>query len=510
MHMGLYATPKTYRRRAHVEKISDAFCELGRGDYDRLLIVTPPQVGKSVTSAVFGPLWWLANNPTHKIVVASYAKQLAIARGRAIRSLIFEAGGDFGLRLDPTSRSVNDWKLTSGGGLLSVGVGSGLTGHSANVIIVDDPHKDRQEADSLRIRDNVHEWWSSVATTRLAPASPAILILTRWHPDDLAGRMLRDEGRIEEGGRWKVLHMAALAMAGDALGRPLGEPLAHPLLREDDREGMLKHWRDKRRTSTVRDWHALFQGDPRPPEGALLSADLLRDRQHLDSKTWPAAQKSAVAIDPSGGGRDTAGIIAGFRGADGKLYITHDRSGVMGSEQWAREACKLAFETDADSIVVEVNFGGDMTLIMVRSAWDALVREGAIMPEADRLPPRLVRVRSKKGKLLRAEPVAQQFMEDRVRLGAYLPDLVSEWITWQPDDSSSPGRIDASVHLAHALLRTPMTGRSYTSPVKATRLQVIEGGLATQAIPRAQIGMPTSVSGVPKPDDLPWRMPNVS
>jgi phage terminase large subunit-like protein len=138
---------------------------------------------------------------------------------------------------------------------------------------------------------------------------------------------------------------------------------------------------------------------------------------------------------------------------------------VMSSEAWARAACELAADTDADVVIAEVNYGGDMVTLSIRTAWEALRRE-----QPDRfglICPRVVAVRAKRGKQLRAEPIAQQWMEDRIRTAAFLPELESEWASWMPGPES-PGRIDASVYLAYELLPVPQSGA--TSAVAAAPL----------------------------------------
>jgi terminase large subunit-like protein/LAGLIDADG DNA endonuclease family protein len=284
---------------------------------------------------------------------------------------------------------------------------------------------------------------------------------TPWHPDDLRARVLAQEGRVEDGGRWRVVVMPALCTdpAGDPLGRQAGDPLPHPKVAEGDRDALLAHWAEARATSTARDWSALYQCDPKPAEGTLLRWDTLRERRcyAFGSPSAPCAQAQtvAVAVDPSGGGRDTAGIVAGYLGTDDRLYLTHDRSGVMPSEAWGRTACELAVEVDADRFVIEVNYGGDQATLVLRTAWEALRREDPA--RFGLLVPRIVAVRARRGKLLRAEPIAQQWVEDRVRTAAYLPELEQEWVSWVPGPDS-PGRIDASVHLAYELLPVPQSG----------------------------------------------------
>lgn len=463
-----------YVLRAHTALISKEIAALPVDESARLMLLTPPQVGKSITGAVWAPFWWLVNDPTATVGVASYSAFLATTRGRAVRRLVKKHGRHFGLELEPGSRKVNDWELTTGGGLLTTGVGGGLTGRGLTRLVVDDPIKNRVEANSATYRAHCRDWWSSVAMTRMAPGTPVVLIMTLWHPDDLGSWLLTTEGRVEDGGLWRVVRMPALAdRRDDPLGRDLGEPLPHPKIPEHDTARLSRHWADKRRTMLVRDWHALCQADPQPAEGALLTGDVLIARRHHPPTARPV--KAAVAVDPAGGGRDIAGIIGGWRGDDRRLYITHDRSCVSDPDLWAREACKLAVEIDADRIVFEHNYGGSLNRMVIRTAWDALMREhreaGCDCPKPERcawerIAPMITSVHAKRGKLLRAEPVAQQWMEDRIRTGALLLDLEGEWCGWQPDDPESPGRLDASVYLAYELLVVPGSGSVISNPAR--------------------------------------------
>ncbi len=457
------ALDPTYVRRSHVNVISDAWREIRDGAYSRLAVSLPSQVGKTTTAVDWAIFWWLAQHPAHRIAVASYGDSLAVVRGRAVRRLIEEHGGRYDLALDPATRAAHDWSLTSGGGMLSIGVGSGFTGRVCDVLIVDDPHKDRAEADSPTVRRGIHDWWSAVAVPRMAPRAPIVIVATRWHPDDLIGRVVQHEGTVDKGGRWRVVAMPALCTdpATDPLGRRPGDPLPHPRIPEGDTAWLLAHWQERRTSMTPRDWQAICQCDPQPAGGTLLTGDELRNARRLDAADRAAPVRAGVAVDPSGGGRDTAGIVGGHLGGDGRLWFTHDATMRGPADQWARAAAQMAADIDADVIVYEANYGGDMARAVIRTAWDALAREGTV--GARRLCPRLIPVHSRRGKLLRAEPVAQAFREDRVRTGAYLPELESEWCTWTPGPES-PGRIDASVHLAWALLPPPGSKSEVASP----------------------------------------------
>lgn len=479
--------------RPHLRVISENLSQLSRDGGDRCLITTPPQVGKTQL-AIWGVFWWLCRNPTARVIIGSYGSLLATKRGRAIRKLVQQHGHRYGLELEHGSGAANDWKLTSGGGVRSAGIGAGITGEPGDFALIDDPVKGRVEADSPAIREKTWSWWSGDLTSRLAPGAPVLLVMTRWSDDDVAARLLADEGTTHSGGRWRVVYMPAIAVAPDlerglypdGLNRPPGEPLSHPRIATSDRNRLLRHWEDKRRTSTPRDWGALYMGNPRPVEGALIDREILRKRRCFEPDTSPI--KHAVAVDPSGGGRDTAGIVAGYLGADRRVYFTHDLSGRMPTEEWAEASCKLAFETNADKILIEANYGGDMARRVIRAAWKDLVDRGVI--PASMIPPSVIPIMARKGKVLRAEPIAQQIVLDNVRLAAPLPELEEEWATWQPTSTTSPGRIDASVHLVVGLL--PIAGiqaiaGTVASPVNVSRRMAVGSGASGMPfIPRAR------------------------
>lgn len=457
-----------FLRRPHLTVIGETYQELAARKTDRVAITLPPQVGKSTGAVVWGAFWWLVRFPDARIAIGSYADSLAVTHGRAVRALVMEHGEQYGLTLDLSSHAANDWSLTSGGGVRSVGIRSGLTGRPADFLLVDDPHKDRAEADSPVYRKVVHEWWSGTAYSRLAPGAPVVVVQTRWHPDDLFGHVIKQEGRDDEGGRWRVLNMPALCTDPDRdpLKRKFGEPLPHPRISEGDTDMLLAHWGDKRRVSTPRDWGALYQGDPQPAEGTLITADELIARRHYGHGIEVVEpRRVGVAVDPSGGGRDTAGVIGGYLGVDGRVYLTHDVTRCGPADMWGRLAAQLAGDTNAEFIAFEHNYGGDMARSVIRTAWDALEREGSVKGICPAIKP----VHGKRSKLLRAEPVAQAWREDHVRTGAPLPDVESEWCTWQPG-KDSPGRIDASVYLVMELLPTPGTTVKVSSPVSMPRV----------------------------------------
>ena len=489
-----FCLDRKWAQREHSDRISLALRDLEEGRCNRLAIFTPPQVGKSTLGVEWLAFWWLCLHPGHRVVIGSYGKDLATRRGRTIRKLVRLHGKRWGLHLERGAANVSDWQLTTGGGVKSVGVGSGVTGTNGDLLIIDDPHKSRKDAESLASRDTVASWYSADMLTRRSPGAPVVLIQTRWHSDDLAGRVLAQEGlEGEDGGRWRVLRMPAYAdKTDDPLGRPLGAPLPHPKIAEGDDVALTAHWEDQRRGVALRDWFAMFMADPQPVAGALVTEALLRARRHHPLTATP--QKTGVGIDPSGGGRDAAGVIGGHLCDDGRLYLVADRTVTGPSEVWGMEAAILAAEIDAQYWVVEKNFGGDMARVVLRSSWDAVKRmaAGNAIPSDDpavvarcigldlddRLMPEIKLRGVKKGKLLKAEPVAQQWQDDRLRTGDYLPEMEQEWCTWQPTDKNSPGRIDASCILAYELLPIPGAETVISSPagVKRSAVQPRPGG----------------------------------
>ena len=247
----------------------------------RLLVSLPPQEGKSTRVTKTGALWALARNPETRLGVASYAQSLAEGFGRDIRNLIATHNGDedtldLGLRIAADYGSARRWQLDGHrGGVVCVGIGSGLTGRPLDAITIDDPFADAEQAGSQYYRDRVWDWWRSVGAPRLAPAAPAIVVLTRWHEDDLAGRLVA----AEDGHRWRVINIPALADhkpeqgQSDVLGRQPGEWL------ESARGRTPADWEQIRIQSGSRVFAALYQGRPSPDQGNVWQRQWWRKYQ---------------------------------------------------------------------------------------------------------------------------------------------------------------------------------------------------------------------------------------
>ncbi|MFT4295747.1 MAG: terminase family protein [Micropruina sp.] len=466
----------------HTELMNAALARLLIEPGGSLMIFTPPRIGKSALASQWFPKWWLTMDPHARVVGSAYAERLAMRHALAVRGFFTDYGAQYGLTLSREQAAKSDWNLTTGGGMIARGIGGGLTGEDMHLGIIDDPVKDRAAAESVTIRDGAWDWYSSTFLSRVEPKTCRLVVMTRWHQDDLAGRILESEGRIEEGGVWRVVHLPALALPenperhiyADPLGRAPGEPLTHPKIAPDDVDGARAHWERARRQSTARDWNALYMGVPYDAEGSLL------DDAQVRAATAPAPasfKRIAVGVDPAGGAsRDTVGIVAVGLDGERHAWFLDDRTARLSAADWPRTVCLVAHELDADRIVVEKNFGGDMGKQLIAQAWELLVREGAVSG----LCPLVVEVVARRSKVLRAEPVAQAIITGRVKFaaGADLKQLKTEFTMWEPGSTWSPGALDAGVHAVTDLLPASPRGGEFVNPARRRRGESASGGLA--------------------------------
>lgn len=251
--------------------IDDALVDVEAGRTDRLIICMPPQEGKSTRVTTIGPLWFLTRNPDRRIAVVSYGQDLANQFGRAIRNHIVTNAGqddtlDLGLRIAADNGSASSWQIDRhAGGVRSVGLTGGLTGRPADALFIDDPISNMEQAQSSTYRDRAWNFWQSVGSTRLAPGAPVVLVLTRWHEDDLAGKLLA----AEDGHRWRVVSIPAIAeRTDDPLGRDRGEAMVSA---RGDRD-----WAAIRTSVGEYVWSALYQQRPSPAAGGLFKRLAIR------------------------------------------------------------------------------------------------------------------------------------------------------------------------------------------------------------------------------------------
>ncbi len=309
----------------HHRKIADALESVERGECDRLMIFAPPRHTKSELASRRFPAWYLGNHPDRQLICATYSGDFALDFGRDVRGIVQSEEykalfPHVGLAED--SRAANRWHTTQGGVSVYVGVGGPITGRGAHIALIDDPFKNREEADSEVRRETVWRWYTSTLRTRLMPGGAIVLILTRWHDDDLAGRLLATQGD-----QWRVVELQAIANEGRSNEKPLWP-----------------EWYDlpelKRIKADIgpRDWSALYQQRPQPETGTYFQREWWR---YYDTK--PAQLNIYICSDyavTDGGGDWTEHGVFGID-PDGNIYALDWWSGQTSADVWIESLLDL-------------------------------------------------------------------------------------------------------------------------------------------------------------------------
>lgn len=516
-HLACFLDPNTVQTPL-MDALDYILMSAHAGLHRRYIINTPPQEGKTVRCQV-GGLWLLLQNQGRRIAYASYEEGIAARSGLQIRQWIEAHGGGYrghkpdpdrqdvlSLTLDPSHGQQTSWKLApnmgrrSPGGVISVGVGGALTGRAVDVMIVDDPLKNAEQAMSPVYRKKVINWFQSVVLTRLPPSAIVIVVQTRWDEEDLSGWLQQQE--IDQGAdRWKKLIVRAQAEDDDPLGRAPGEWL------ESTRDRSPQDWEEVRRQVGERWWAALYQQRPAPVEGGIFQRSWFqRDRVHFK----PELVYSAVYVDPADndGAGDEAGVVVAGIGADRDLYILEDLSGHFTVAQWVRLAIYAHIRYKCDAICYEQSLS--RLRAHFRTEWKILRKQARLLhdnwqenPESNALVnpwprqpvhavieqaldtlsgpedsaeerrylekalthlwpyvpqvldmvstgPLIKSIKAEGSKSYRAEMAAPLYENRRVHHVGSLEKLEHQMATWQPP-SDSPDRMDAAVHALNQL-----------------------------------------------------------
>ena len=272
----------------------------------RLMLLVPPRHGKSTLASQMLPAWHLGKHPDHEIMNVGYNLELPTKFSRRVRELLQlkEYQAVFPeTSLDPRSQSVEAWLTTRRGGFKAAGVGGGLTGMGAHVMIIDDPIKNMEEADNFEHREKLEDWYFSVAYSRLAPGGGVLFIETMWHDDDLAGRLLAKMESHDDSDQWDVIRYPAISnhyeyrkndsleiftsdkalpekeLENTTLLRPPGEAL-HPERYSTDYLLKVAH------NSPDRVWSALYQQNPVPESGLFFTVEDFHTLPVLPEKSY--------------------------------------------------------------------------------------------------------------------------------------------------------------------------------------------------------------------------------
>jgi predicted phage terminase large subunit-like protein len=339
------------------------------------MIFMPPRHGKSHLISEYFPAWYLGRNPYKNVIIASYGQELATDFGRKVRNIIANDVYQHvfpNIILSQDSQASSRFHTNKGGAYYAVGVGGALTGRGGDLIIIDDPHKNREEANSEVIRKNIHDWFNSTLYTRQAPGAAIVIVQTRWHEADLSGRLLADKR-----GEWTILNMPAISDDEKALW-PERYPI--PVLREI------------KQTIGTSEFEALYQQRPAPQEGAIFKKHWWKEYTSHPTNLEKVIQSWDFAVKDKTGSDYTVGLILGKHGANRfVLDMVRDRFDFPSacaavtalSTKWP-QATKKLIEGKANGPAVIQSLRNRITgLIEVEPKGDKIQRANAASPEVE-------------------------------------------------------------------------------------------------------------------------------
>jgi predicted phage terminase large subunit-like protein len=313
----LFVDPVYRANRFHRFMARKTAAALARGR-GRIMVFAPPQHGKSEFVSRKLPAYALGRYPGTKVIAASYGEDLALFNGAAVRDIMTGAAHRAVFpeaSIKPGSAAKDYFETANGGRYLGTTVRGGATGFGATLFLIDDPFKDRAEADSVTVRKSVVDWYKAVVLTRLAEDSVLIIMHTRWHTDDLAGWCMREQAHEN----WDVINLPALAEADDVMGREIGEALVPDRFSAN----ALRHTQVSLGGGDARDWLAMYQQRPVAEGGGEFKDAWL---QFYANANAGRGMTKVILVDPASGRRakeenDYTAICVVGLGADGNYYL---------------------------------------------------------------------------------------------------------------------------------------------------------------------------------------------
>lgn len=308
------------------------------------MIFMPPGSAKSTYGSVVVPSYFMGVKPGFRVIAVSYGSDLARKMGRRTRSIVKQLRYTalFGGTLSDESAAADEWARTNGSEYMSGGILSGITGNRADLVVVDDPIKGRQEAESDIVRQRTIEAFDDDVKTRLLPGGSIIIIQTRWHEEDLAGSILPvdyagESGMIacRDGQTWEVICLPAKAeRSDDPLGRQVGQYLWPEWF---DRQ----HWAQFE--NKPRTWASLFQQRPAPEEGDLFQATWLKPYEKQPARDTIQVYGGSDYAVTADGGDYTVHIVVGID-TEGRLYLLDMWRAQTSSDRWVEAFCDLVLQ----------------------------------------------------------------------------------------------------------------------------------------------------------------------
>ena len=335
-------SPETTDLAAHHILMLEVLEKVIRGELPRAMFFLPPGSAKSTYGSVVAPAWAMGKDPGTKIILASYGSDLARKHGRKARQVAKSSAFSsfFGTTISSDTSAADEWALDDGSEYLAYGILSGITGNRAHGLIIDDPVKGRQEADSETIAERTWSAYQEDLRTRLIPGGWEVLIQTRWSDNDLAGRILPEmyDGesgliRCRDGRDWYIVCLPAQCeRADDPLGRKVGEYLWPGWFSEE-------HFAPFK--ANPRTWNALFQQRPQPEQGTYFQRDWFHRYTGIQIPSYLHFYGSSdYAVTDDEGDWTEHGVLGLDHTSD--IWVMDWWSGQTESDVWIKEELKLA------------------------------------------------------------------------------------------------------------------------------------------------------------------------
>lgn len=356
-----------------------------RGEIKRLIVTMPPRHGKSMAISEFFPAWSMGRKPDRQIIAASYGQDLANDFGRRVRDLStspLHLAAFPGSELTEDSKAAHRFHTNARGVYYAIGRGGAGTGRGADLLLLDDTLKDRQEAESETIREQLKGWYRTVARTRLMPGGAIVIVQTRWHDDDLVGYVLREHSH--EG--WTVLNLPAIAEADDPLGRAEGEALWPDRFQLSELESL-------KITLGSYDFGSLYQGRPVPIEGSIFKLAWFANRYATAPRvpirivqSWDTGLKESEANSYS--------VCTTWAETETDYYLLHVLRKRMEWPELRRTAESLGMQFHPSAVLIEDKASGislvqdlrantKLPVIAVEPEGDKVIRAKAVSPLAE-------------------------------------------------------------------------------------------------------------------------------
>jgi predicted phage terminase large subunit-like protein len=368
-----------FRVAKHHRVLIDTLEQVERGAIKRLMVFMPPRHGKSLTASCIFPAWFLGRNPRRSVIAASYGAELAEDFGRRVRNFMSDplhAAIFPECKLSADSAAQRRFDTTAGGSYYAVGRGGAVTGRGADLLLLDDLLKDSEEARSETIRRSMHDWFQHVAYTRLAPGGALVLIQTRWHDDDLPGRLLREHADEN----WQVICMPAIAEVDDEF-RQVGEALWPEKFPVE----MLKMIRNAIGGSA---WDSLYRLQPSAAEGAVFKREWWRFFSEQPAckrivQSWDTAFKSGAENDFSvctTWGVTQSGYYLLWVWRDRVEFPELKRRMSWLANQWKPSQILIEDRASGQSLIQELRHSTRLPIIPIKVDTDKLARAQSVTP----------------------------------------------------------------------------------------------------------------------------------